>query len=207
MSLIGKRVSLRKATEGDRRNVYEWLAHSDLTPAMMGPPRYPEHRPPTWEEFCQDYRPHYFDDSQPREGRCFIIVVEGVDVGTICHDALRADSVNLDIWLRSEADCGQGIGPEAMQVLMDHLHHQFGITTFIVSPSARNQRAIVAYRKAGFQLVAKGVYPQFLPPEKMEYADNVVLVKHCAGQPAAAAAGHPRGRPASAVGRTNPNRP
>ena len=57
-------VSLRPAVASDRRQVYEWLARSDVTPSMMGPPDYPDHPIPSWEEFCADYLPHYFDDSE-----------------------------------------------------------------------------------------------------------------------------------------------
>jgi RimJ/RimL family protein N-acetyltransferase len=180
MVLIGTKVMLRKATEADRRNVFEWLAHSDLTPSMMGPPLFPDHKIPTWEEFCQDYRPHYFNDSQTDQGRCFIIVVDGIDIGAICYNLMRFDTTDIDIWLRSEADCGKGVGSDAIKTLTDHLTREFGIKKISISPSARNQRAIAAYKKAGFELVPQDVYCQFIKPEEMEYADNVVLVKYYA---------------------------
>ncbi len=65
MALTGTRVMLRKATEADRRNVFKWLAHSDVTASMMGPPIFPDSKIPTREKFCQDYGPHYFNDSHP----------------------------------------------------------------------------------------------------------------------------------------------
>jgi hypothetical protein len=41
--LKGNDILLREAEETDRRQVYEWLALSDLTPSMMGPPAFPDH--------------------------------------------------------------------------------------------------------------------------------------------------------------------
>ncbi len=76
-------VSLRPAVTSDRRHVYKWLAKSDVMPSMMGSPDYPDHPIPTWDEFCADYLPHYFDDSEPLSGRCFIIVAEEQDLGVV----------------------------------------------------------------------------------------------------------------------------
>ena len=77
MMLRGPRIVLRPATETDRRSVYEWLACSDITASMIGPPHYLDHPVPTWEEFCADYDAHYFNDSALSRGRCFIIMLEG----------------------------------------------------------------------------------------------------------------------------------
>lgn len=176
--LRGLRTKLREATEVDRRNVYEWLAHSDLTPSMMGPPQFPDHAVATWEEFCRDYLPYYFDGSKPNEGRCFIIVANKNDVGVVCYNALRGNkATDVDIWLRSEADCGKGFGSDALRTLSDYLNKKFGVTQIAVSPSARNHRAIAAYKKAGFHLIPTEKYHEFVEPEEMEYEDNVVLVK------------------------------
>ncbi len=105
-------ISLRPAVESDRRQVYEWLARSDVTPSMMGSPNYPDHPVPSWEEFCADYLPHYFDDSGPLSGRCFIIVADGRDVGVVCYNTIeeRGRFTELDIWLGAEAYCGKGYG-------------------------------------------------------------------------------------------------
>ena len=172
------KINLREATERDRRKIYEWLAHSDLTPSMMGPPQFPDHVVPTWEEFCRDYLPYYFDGSQPNRGRCFIIVANQDDVGVVCYNALRGhNATDVDIWLRSEADCGKGFGSAALQNLTDYLNKEYGVTQIAISPSARNRRAIAAYKKAGFQLIPTERQHDFLKPEEMEYTDNVVLVK------------------------------
>lgn len=176
--LRGLRTNLREATEVDRRNVYDWLTHSDLTSSMMGPPQFADHAIPTWEEFCRDYRPHYFDGSKPNQGRCFVIVSDQADVGVVCYSRLGGDNVtDVDIWLRSETDCGKGFGSDALRILTDYLNKDFGVTQIAVSPSARNHRAIAAYKKAGFHLMPTEKYHEFVKSEEMEYEDNVVLVK------------------------------
>ncbi|MBN1318124.1 MAG: hypothetical protein JXA42_21760 [Anaerolineales bacterium] len=42
----------------------------------------------------------------------------------------------LDIWLRWEADCGRGYGPDALDALCHCLNRQFSIHEFLVRPSA-----------------------------------------------------------------------
>ncbi len=176
--LRGIRVILREAAEADRKKIYEWLTHSDLTPSLMGPPLFTDHPIPTWEDFCADYQPHYFDGSQPRRGRCYIITADQTDIGVVCYNAVRDENyTDVDIWLRSESDCGKGFGPDALVALADYLHGEFAVTRIAVSPSARNHRAIAAYRKAGFQPIRREEYHVFIKPEEMEYEDNVVLVK------------------------------
>ncbi len=100
------------------------------------------------------------------------------DVGVVCYNALRSDNVtDVDIWLRSEADCGRGFGSDALLTLTDYINKEFAVTHVAVSPSARNHRAIAAYKKAGFHPVPTEKYHEFVKPEEMEYEDNVVLVK------------------------------
>jgi len=181
-TLRGSRVALRPATEADRATVYAWLARSDLTPSMMGPPRFPDHPVPTWEEFCADYKPHYFDDSLPQAGRCFIIVVDDEDVGVVGYNRIDpvAAECELDIWLRSERDCGKGYGPDALQVLCDLLRRSMGVARAIIRPSLRNERAIAAYRRAGFEVSPLSAEEQEARYGKGDCEDTVTLVKNIA---------------------------
>ena len=173
----GVRTVLREATPADRRTVYHWLARSDVTPSMMGPPRFPDHTVPTWEDFCRDYRSFYFDGSRTRHGRCFIIQVDGRDIGVVCHNAVRDGMTDADIWLCAEAVCGRGFGSDALRLLADHLHRRMAVTRMAVAPSARNPRAIAAYVKAGFQAVPAASVSRFFGHAAMDYHDAVVLVK------------------------------
>ena len=146
---------------------------------MMGPPDYPDHPVPDWDAFCADYVPHYFDDSDPLSGRCFIIVAEGQDVGVVCHNVIdqRRRLTELDIWLRSEADCGKGYGSNALRLCWDHLHESYGVEEFILRPSKRNRRAIAAYRRAGFELLPLTPAEQHVAYGDGDYADTVVFSK------------------------------
>jgi len=59
-------------------------------------------------------------------------------------------AAELDIWLKERRLCGHGLGTEALRLLVGHLRREFGITRFLIRPSARNSRALRAYAKAGF---------------------------------------------------------
>jgi hypothetical protein len=43
----GKLVALRLSTLADRRTIYDWFAHSDLTSSMAGEPLFPDEPPAT----------------------------------------------------------------------------------------------------------------------------------------------------------------
>lgn len=179
--LQGQHVTLRPAALEDRRMIYEWLAHSDVTATMLGFPLYPETPIPTWEEFCEDYQPYFFDGSAPWLGRSFLIVADAEPVGQINYnDIIEEDGckrVELDIWLRSQAVCGKGFGPDALETLCRHLSDAYGVQEFMVQPSERNGAAIRAYEKAGFRRLD-------LTPDAAEerwgsrdYCDSVFMVK------------------------------
>ena len=116
-----------------------------------------------------------------------MIVVENGDLGVVCYNTIDRSNgrTDVDIWLRSVNDCGKGYGSDALRTLGDYLHVHFGIAQLVVSPSARNRRAIAAYEKAGFTQVTRESYRLYLKPEEMEYTDNVVLVKEYAHNGAA----------------------
>jgi RimJ/RimL family protein N-acetyltransferase len=179
MILRGSLVTLRPAEERDVRNVYRWLAQSDATPSMMGPPNYPDAPIPSWEQFCADDGPAFFDGSRQQVGRCFIIEVGGEAVGHVGYDGMDQDRglAELDIWLRSEADCGRGYGRDALATLTQHLHETYGVTEFIMRPSARNQRALRAYARAGFAMLPMTLAQQVSLYGPADYHDAVVMHK------------------------------
>ena len=173
----GTQVTLRPATDDDRRDIYTWLVASDVTPSMMGPPTYPDVPIPTWDDFCGDYAPHFFDGSRPDYACSFVIEVDGKSVGHINYDGLdSARSIaELDIWMRSQACCGHGYGTDAMVVLIRHLQEHFAVAKFIVRPSHRNQRAIRAYEKAGFRSSPLSPADQTRIYGRGDYSDTTTL--------------------------------
>ncbi len=180
-TLQGRLVTLRPATLDDRRPIYDWAAHSDATSAMMGPPTYPEHPIPTWEEFCGDHKPHFFDGSAPHLGRCFVILVNNEPVGQVYYNDIEEHEqrkrTELDIWMRAERYCGQGFGSDALLTLCEYLACQFGVQEFMVQPSARNPRAIRAYEKIGFVRLPLKVGEARAQWGPNDYFDSVYMVK------------------------------
>ncbi len=166
----GELVSLRPAVPEDRPAIYEWLALSNVTPAMMGPPIFPENPPPSWEGFADDYEEFYFDGSEPTRGRLFVIEAHGRAVGAISYSpgGIGESGFELDIWLRGEEECGKGYGPDALSSLCRYLASLFSPAEFVVRPSARNRRAVNAYAKAGFLPVVSGEASRYGPGEYEE---------------------------------------
>lgn len=179
----GLRVGLRRAQPADAARAWRWLAQSDLTPRRLGPPLFPDHPPPSFAAFCNDFAPHFFDGSQPYDGRGFIIhsAAEGRDVGFICHDRLDVlnDVATLDVWLADGRAAGRGYGSEAIGLLCAWLQAERGINRFLLRPSRRNVRALRAMRRAGFRetdLPASQVLDKLALP-RGEYADEALLFR------------------------------
>jgi RimJ/RimL family protein N-acetyltransferase len=183
MMIRGSMVTLRPARESDRRDVYRWLAESDVTRCMMGPPLYPDASVPTWDEFCDDYGPHFFDGSREEVARSYVIEVDGEAVGHVNYDGMDPvrGTVELDIWLRSEGVCGRGYGSDALAALTGHLHERFGTTEFVIRPSRRNPRAVHAYEKAGFAPLPLSGEQQAEMYGPGDYTDAVVMRRRLPG--------------------------
>ncbi len=177
----GRKVSLRRATLADRLRVYAWLVDSDLTPGMMGPPLYPDHPPPSHEQFCEDYELYFFEGSRPFDGRGLIVQADGADIGFLAWrrvDLLR-DVVELDLWLAGLRHCGRGRGPEGLALACEWLQDNFGVNRFLVRLSRRNVRALRAVRRAGFRetdLPSHDVSAKLALP-KGRYFDEVLLFR------------------------------
>ena len=152
----GKLIKLIPATLKDKQNVYIWCCHSETTKYHSGPPHYPEAPIPSSEEFFKEgcgYEDYFFDGTQPKNGRGFIILFNNEQVGFISYASfhLKQGWSELDIWMNSEANCGNGYGSDALIVLADYLNKNIGINNLIVRPSLKNKQAIKAYMKAGFK--------------------------------------------------------
>jgi diamine N-acetyltransferase len=145
----------------------------------MGPPDFPDHPVPTWEEFCEDYQSYYFDVSRPTRGKCFIIMAGDRPVGQINYNEIDRQKrrTELDIWMGREVDCGKGYGPDALEALSKYLFETFEVVELVIRPSARNRRAIRAYAKAGFQQVRLSSERQETEHGPGDYEDSVLLIK------------------------------
>ncbi|MFN3565779.1 MAG: GNAT family N-acetyltransferase [Burkholderiaceae bacterium] len=177
----GRKVRLRRAVLADRPRAYAWLVDSDLARATMGQPLFPDHPAPTYEQFCDDYEPHFFEGSRPLDGRGLIVQADGADIGFLAYRRidLPRDVVELDVWLAGLRHCGRGRGSEALMLACEWLQQNFGVNRFVARPSRRNVRALRAVRRAGFRetdLPAGEVIAQLALP-KPRYFDEVPLFR------------------------------
>jgi len=159
----GDKIHLIPATLDDRQRIYKWCFHSETTKCHSGPPDYPEISIPTFEEFCDSdeggYTEYYFTGEKPDDGRGFLIMNKDKAVGFIsyCSFHLGAGIAELDIWIKDEANCGNGFGVDALISLGNYLNEEMGVYELIIAPSVRNPRAIRAYEKAGFKRTDKAM--------------------------------------------------
>jgi aminoglycoside 6'-N-acetyltransferase len=95
-------------------------------------------------------------------GLCRIIEASGAPVGyahavdaTIWGEDLPQDLAagtwDLDLFIASEEHRGKGVGQTALSLLKDEVFASTLAVAVCVFPSIRNERAVRAYEKAGFQ--------------------------------------------------------
>lgn len=175
----GEIITLRPATMNDRLPVYQWLAQSDLTSLMLGPPNFHDHPIPAWEEFIADYRDFFFDGSAPYRGRCFIIEKNNEAVGQVNYNDIHLDdhSTELDIWMSAKKNTSKGYGTDALITLCHFLYETMNCRKFFIAPSKRNIWAWKAYLKAGFEPTDE-MPENFVP----DYHDSVLMVKKMNGK-------------------------
>jgi len=170
----GKKVTLRHANIEDRLQIFQWLAESDLTCKMLGPPDFEDNPAPGWEEFIADYNSDFFDNEDPYHGRSYIIEVGNSPVGHINYNEIYRQNnyVEMDIWLAGSEFCNKGYGSDAILTLCNFLQNNLGCHTFVIAPSARNRDAIRVYERCGFEATDE-VFKGFVP----DYYDTVVMAK------------------------------
>lgn len=159
----GSKIKLIPATLDDRLKIYEWCFQSETTKSHAGLPDYPDIPIPTYEEFYASddggYTEYYFTGTKPKDGRGFLIINENEAIGFVSYCAfhLKPAIAELDIWINTEANCGNGFGVDALISLGDYLNEEMGFRELIIAPSIKNTRAVRAYEKAGFKRTDKAV--------------------------------------------------
>ena len=143
--LRGPRVTLHPIGATDRRRLREILAEPEVA---------------RW--FGMDGPDASVDELYEHEpGSSFVIEVGGATVGWIGyaeeHDPDYRHA-GIDLFLTTSFH-GRGFGPEALRLVVAHLVHDRGHHRLTIDPAAANERAIAAYRKAGFRPV--GVMRQY----------------------------------------------
>ena len=167
---------LRPAALADRRDIYRWLAQSDATAEMMGPPRFADHPVPSYEEFCADYDDSAYLPSGPF--RLYVMEINGQAIGAI-SSFTREWVSEIDLWIGGRAHWGKGYGSTAIEMLASGLFASGEAETLLIRPSARNARAVAAYRKAGFVPYDPLLHrtPGWITSEGLDYEDAVILVR------------------------------
>jgi aminoglycoside 6'-N-acetyltransferase len=132
---------VRAATEEDVDLLVAWHADPEVS-------RYWDDETFTREEMLVRLR-------RPRVD-AFIVEADGVPVGFVqaWWDEDPSTQGGIDMFLIPEAR-GRGIGPDAAHALVRDLLGERGWTRVTVDPYAWNERAIRAWRKAGFVDVEK----------------------------------------------------
>ena len=170
------KIELRPAVETDRQQIYEWLARSDATTAIYMTSEDQPLPVPDYREFCDDYDKSAFDPAG--KFRVYIIVVDEREIGIVQY-YLVDRIAELDIWIGCQANWGKGIGPKVLRMVLQGLQVKKLADRAVIRPSARNLRAVAAYRRAGFTDFdpATEELPAWCSTEGMDYPDTIILVQ------------------------------
>ncbi|WP_305984880.1 GNAT family N-acetyltransferase [Roseibium sp. MMSF_3544] len=144
---------------------------------------------PHWREWWGDPEEELSYVRDMIEGRDttlpFIFQLDGTDMGYIqvwfVKDQLGTDwvqeypwlellpreAVGVDLSIADEKDLSRGIGTRVLQAFVDKLR-QDGYERIIIDPDPTNQRAVKAYRKAGFREM----------PDLLGKTDDSLLMEH-----------------------------
>jgi aminoglycoside 6'-N-acetyltransferase len=133
MEVRGALTTVRRATDADADLLVEWHADPEVS-------RYWDDETFTREEILQRLR-------RP-DVEAFVVEAGGEPVGYL--QAWReGDTGGIDMFLVPDAR-GRGLGPDAARALARHLRDERGWSRVTVDPYASNERAIRAWRRAGF---------------------------------------------------------
>ena len=152
MILQGKNIRLRPMKEDEIPLFYKWATSSDATPYWYGD-LYGT-KIPSLEEFLDDWKPYYFDGSQPNKGRCFVILIKDEAIGQVNYNEInkRDSSVELDIIIANDLHKGKGYGSDALKTLANYLFNNMNTKKCFIDVAEKNPRAKRAYEKAGFKM-------------------------------------------------------
>ncbi|TCK92664.1 diamine N-acetyltransferase [Natranaerovirga hydrolytica] len=170
MTIInGERINLKFASIDHMRTVYDLLVAEDIKDFIFKD-NYPA---PTWKEF-QDDEVGYFNGCATKDGNYLLIEYRGEVAGSISYanGYEKRKYSELDIWLSSK-HLGLGLGTEAILLLREFVHNEYGIDEFIIRPWKKNINAVKAYHKCGFHEDTTFDISQYYSDEDLEeYGDG-----------------------------------
>lgn len=149
-TLIGERVTLRPLAQADIPLLSRWFSDEEFQRRQWGAWR----GPMSLEEARGFWGRFQASDPQAPDTALFAIEHQGRTVGFANYRRLNATQSNADIGIGigERSLWGQGIGTEALRLMIDHLIGDRGLHRIRLHVAASNDRAIASYKKAGFEL-------------------------------------------------------
>lgn len=165
--LRGERVTLRPMTYGDATALMSWGNDADFAWFQWG------RSPGRWKDEASARE--WMDRFSERNGKLFAIEYEGRAIGQANYRDWqpKAKSAEIGIGIGEPALWSKGLGREALGLLVKHLVDDLGAHRINLHVLAYNDRAINAYRAAGFQV--EGIERDAVMTDKGFYADDVAM--------------------------------
>jgi RimJ/RimL family protein N-acetyltransferase len=167
--LGGTRVTLRVARHADAAHFVRWAADPDFAWYQWA------RDPGRWRD---DAAARTFIDNprfQPPTGRLFVIEHDRGPIGFANYRDLvpKAKSAEIGIGIGEKRLWGQGLGREAVGLLLRHLTEDLGLHRVTLSVVGYNDRAIASYKAAGFEV--EGIERDGVMTDRGGYADDVKM--------------------------------
>lgn len=139
--LVGERITLRPIEAADLPFLAEWDGDPAII-AVMGR-RFAEQTP---EEWLQSLRTR-------RSSRAWIIEIAGEPVGEVELAQInnRSGNAEIRICIGEKERWGQGIGYEAMRLMLAHAFESMHLDAIYLRVFATNLRAVRLYERLGFR--------------------------------------------------------
>jgi RimJ/RimL family protein N-acetyltransferase len=166
-TLRGKRVTLRPMTHADAPHLVRWANDADFAWYQWGrrPGRFPDDEAARkWMDVIVEHR-----------GVVFVIEHDGRPIGQTNYRDLqpKGKSAEVGIGIGEPRLWGQGLGREALGLLVKHLVDDLGVHRVSLSVLAFNDRAIASYRSAGFEV--EGIERDGVMTDKGSWSDDVKM--------------------------------
>jgi len=150
MGLQGERVSLRPLTRNDLDEVEAWAPYTD--PLYLAWNRFP------WQQLGKDLW-HELQEADPAVERYAIVDRQGRVIGVVgLVSGDEGRPALLSIFMGADF-VGQGLGSEALRILLGHAFQDLDLECVRLYVAATNARARRAYEKNGFRVVGSCYRP------------------------------------------------
>lgn len=166
-TLRGQRVTLRPMTHADASHLVRWANDPDFAWFQWGrrPGRFPDEQAARkWIDAIAEHR-----------GAVFAIEHGGRPIGQANYRDLqpKGRSAEVGVGIGEPSLWSQGLGREALSLLIKHLVDDLGLHRVTLSVLAFNDRAIASYKAAGFEV--EGIERDGVMTDRGVWADDVKM--------------------------------